>query len=99
VVSSERPEDAFFERPRRVLVNSGQTACFFKAFRPGASGLVETELKAYRKITEAELAPNVRICRLHGVVQNEEGLLMGMLLTYVNQQSTLCAAVWPETPT
>lgn len=97
-VSFERPEDALFKHPRKVLVDGGQTGCFFKPFFPGAPAWAETELNAYRKIAEADLGPNVQICRLYGVVQNEEGLLMGMLLTYINQYRTLCTAVWPETP-
>jgi hypothetical protein len=98
VVSFEWPEDAIFERPRRVLINSGQTACFFKTFYPGVPGLAEAELRAYRKITEAELGPDVRILSPTRCCTNEEGFLMGMLLTFVDQQSTLLTAVWPETP-
>jgi hypothetical protein len=98
-VSFEQPDDALFKTPRRVLVDGGQTAYFFKAFHPGAPGSAKAELEAYRKIAEADLGPDVRICRLHGVVQDKEGLLMGMLLTYVDHQNrTLTRALWPEIP-
>jgi serine/threonine protein kinase len=59
----------------------------------------EDELETYRKIAEAELAPDLRICRLRGIVQDEEGFSFGMLLTYIgHRQKTLHEAIWPDTP-
>lgn len=88
-LSFEHPEDALFKIPKKVLVHSGKPSCFFKPFSAGAPGLAEAELGAYRKIAEAELGLHVRICRLRGVVQDAEGLLMGMLLSYVDRPRIL----------
>jgi hypothetical protein len=78
---------------RKVLVDGRKTACFLKAFYPGARRLAETQLEAYKKITEADLGQHVRICRLHGVMHDEEGPLMAMLLTYVDQPRTMPSAL------
>lgn len=83
---------------RKVLVDGRKTACFLKAFYLGARRLAETQLEAYKKITEADLGQHVRICRLHGVMHDEEGPLMGMLLTYVDQPRTMPSALWYDTP-
>ncbi|KAF2806151.1 uncharacterized protein BDZ99DRAFT_394534, partial [Mytilinidion resinicola] len=98
LLSSKKPEDALVKRPEKVLVNNRQTAYFFKPFPPGALTDARTELESYKRIAKAELRPNTRICRLHGVVQNEEGLPMGLLLTYIShERKTLELAVRPDT--
>jgi serine/threonine protein kinase len=84
--------------PKKVLVDDGKTPRFFKAFSAGAPFHAIAELQAYRRIAKADLASNVRVCRLHGVVQNENGLLMGMLLTHIEHATTLSMASWPDTP-
>lgn len=94
-LSFEHPEDALVKVPKKVYVDGG--TCFFKAFAPGAPRLAQAELVAYKKIAEAELGLRVRVCHLRGVVQNNEGLLMGMLLTYIDQPRTLLDALWGDT--
>lgn len=92
----EEPEDALYKAPEKVLVHGGDTPCFFKAFDPGAIKQAKAELQAYKRIAKAELRSNVHICRLCGVVQDEKGFLMGMLLTYIDHRHrTLQIAVAP----
>jgi len=97
-LSPRNPADALYTSPKKVLVDGGRTARFFKAFFPGAPFHAIDELQAFKKIAGADLALDVHICRLHGVVQNEDGLLMGMLLTYIEHDKSLSTAVRPDTP-
>ncbi|KAF2502492.1 hypothetical protein BU16DRAFT_612148 [Lophium mytilinum] len=99
-LSFEQPEEALFKHPEKVRVRNSQTAYFFKPFNPGAgSRQAQTELENYKRIAMAELAPSTLICRLHGVVQDERGFLMGMLLTYIDhERETLEIAIGPDTP-
>jgi serine/threonine protein kinase len=57
------------------------------------------ELENYKLITESNLDPDVRICRLLGVIKDEENQLIGLLLTYIECDFlTLAFAVEPDTP-
>lgn len=99
MIYSEQPEDALYKAPEKVHVNGSQTAYFFKAFEPGAIIQAKAELRAYKMISKADLGPDVHICRLCGIVQDENGFLMGMLLTYIDHRHrTLQTAVAPDTP-
>ncbi|KAI5866347.1 hypothetical protein GGS23DRAFT_556699 [Durotheca rogersii] len=81
ILSFDNPEDALFKPPRKVLIDDGQTECFFK---PCDSTVQTTnELNAYKKITAAGLGPQLHICRLYGVVY-DHGLVVGLLLTYID---------------
>jgi len=56
-------------------------------------------LKNYKRIMESNLDPNARICRLLGLVKDDENQVIGLLLTYVECDFvTLTCAVEPETP-
>lgn len=92
------PADVLYTRPEKVLVAGGKTARFFKPFSPGALPHAKAELQAFKKIATADVAPDARICRLHGVVQDKDGLVMGMLLTYIEHDKTLSLAVRRDTP-
>jgi len=92
------PEDAISASPGKVLVN-GKTICFFKLYQHGDTNIALHELESYKRITESNLDPDVRICRLFGVVRDDENQLIGLLLTYVDCDSvTLACAVEPDTP-
>jgi hypothetical protein len=96
--SFKRPEDALLKAPEKVLVHGDKTAYFFKAFNPGAIKQAKVELETYKRIATAKIKFDVNICHLHGVVQDKRGLLIGMLLTYINHQHrTLQIAVQPDT--
>jgi len=48
---------------------------------------------------ESNLDPDLRICRLCGVVKDDENQLIGLLLTYIDCDFlTLACAVEPDTP-
>lgn len=97
VLSFENPEDALFKHPGKVLIDDGQTACFFK---PCYSTVQTTnELQAYKKIVAANMDPQLYICRLYGVVMDDAGFVVGLLLTYIDHGSrTLSTTVDPDHP-
>ncbi|OAR02229.1 hypothetical protein LLEC1_03826 [Akanthomyces lecanii] len=92
----ELPTDAkeypLLQSPGRVIESQSQTECFFKGLGIGCKGTMD-ELAAFRAIDEATkrgaLAPNVRICRLYGLVMDTLGprkqdqRVVGMLLNYI----------------
>ncbi|KAF3076410.1 hypothetical protein CFAM422_001644 [Trichoderma lentiforme] len=53
VISHKAPKDALFKAPKKVLIDNGQTVCFFK--RCYDSIQITQELKTYKKIHEAGL--------------------------------------------
>jgi hypothetical protein len=97
VLSFENPEDALFKPSQKVLIDDGQRACFFK---PCYSTVQTTnELQAYKKIVAATIDPQLCICRLYGVVMDDNGFIMGLLLTYIDHGGrTLSTNVGPDHP-
>ncbi|RFU31064.1 hypothetical protein B7463_g5292, partial [Scytalidium lignicola] len=92
------PEDNICPSPSKVLVN-GKTVCFFKPYGRGEVRLALRELENYRHIEESNLGHDVRICRLYGIVKDDIGRLMGLLLTYIDcDYVTLACAVQADTP-
>jgi serine/threonine protein kinase len=94
-MSYDPPEDALFEPPRKVLIDIGQTTCFFKS----CDSTVQTtnELRAYKQISAANFDPQLHICRLHGVVMNDIGSIAGLLLSYIDHGGhDLSARVGPS---
>lgn len=92
------PEDSIFAPPSKVLVN-GKTICFFKLYPDGNTKAALRELENYKLITYSNLDLEARICRLLGVVKDDENQLIGLLLTYIECDFiTLACAVEPETP-
>ncbi|OPB43268.1 hypothetical protein A0O28_0104590 [Trichoderma guizhouense] len=97
VISHRTPEDALFKAPRKVLIDKGQTVCFFK--RCYGSLQITQELKTYKKIHEAGLDSRVNVCRLYGIVMDDCDFILGLLLTYVDcGDRPLSARVHPEEP-
>jgi serine/threonine protein kinase len=92
------PEDAIFVSPRKVLIN-GKAICFFKLYEPSDTNIALRELENYKRITESNLDPDIRTCRLLGVVKDDENQLIGLLLTYIDCGFvTLACAAEPDTP-
>jgi serine/threonine protein kinase len=72
---------------------------FLKLAYRGDKRSIERELRSYRKIADAALGEEVRISRLHGIVQDEAGLVLGLLLTYIDARAkNLACAVRPNVP-
>jgi hypothetical protein len=83
--------------PRKVLLNDG-TIAFLKLVHRGDKQFLKNELDTYRKIDGAQLDNRIRISRLHGLVRNNDGVIFGLLLTYIDcERVTLSCAVQPGT--
>jgi hypothetical protein len=94
----KNPKDAIFAPPNKVLVN-GKTICFFKLYQANDTKVALRKLEKYKQITEANLDADVRICRLLGVVKDDENQLIRLLLTFVECDFvTLTCAVEADTP-
>ncbi|KAI0833968.1 hypothetical protein F5Y06DRAFT_280288 [Hypoxylon sp. FL0890] len=101
----QNPEDALDKIPRRVRVDldgSGHmTTCFFKGFLGLGVGdsPMSKEIKAYEKIHKANFGPDVRVGRLYGVVHDQSSdTTLGLLLAYIDHQTTLYDAVQDDKP-
>ncbi|KAL6811614.1 hypothetical protein J3E69DRAFT_350021 [Trichoderma sp. SZMC 28015] len=96
VISHKAPKDALFKAPKKILIDKGQTVCFFKCCY--GSIQITQELKMYKKIHETGLDSRVNVCRLYGIVMDDCDFL-GLLLTYVDcGDRPLSARVHPEEP-
>ncbi|KAF1959801.1 hypothetical protein CC80DRAFT_406189 [Byssothecium circinans] len=95
----DSPEEALSRCPSKVLVG-GKTTCFFKTCHFGDTRRVREEIRNYKRIEEAGLAKDLRISRLHGLVQDDDnGPIYGLLLSYIDcRNKTLACAVRPDTP-
>ncbi|KAJ3541495.1 hypothetical protein NM208_g4584 [Fusarium decemcellulare] len=87
----DRPEETLIRPPGRVIVKGrdGQPVdCFYKMFR--GEQTARKELDVLKQIVLAQIPPppETYICRLHGVVRNEIGLL-GMLFIRIDQKCVL----------
>jgi hypothetical protein len=89
-LSFENPNSALSEMLTRMLVeldDSGhKTQCFLKTFALGGSRRFERELEVYLRMVKSTLAPEARIPRLCGVMEVEDGQILGLLLTYINHR-------------
>ncbi|EHK22301.1 uncharacterized protein TRIVIDRAFT_150869 [Trichoderma virens Gv29-8] len=81
-LSFKDPEDALFKPSEKVLIDSGQTECFFKPCNSGVQ--IIRELETYRKIQAAGLDSQFNLCHVHGVVMDDCGFILGILLTYID---------------
>lgn len=83
MLSFDEPENALFLPPRNVLVDNGQTKCFFYAYESPLQTL--RELQKHKRIAASGLHPELHIRRLHGIVwDNQHGLILGLLTSYIN---------------
>lgn len=83
--------------PRRVLLSDG-TVAFSKLVHCGDKRSLENELATYGKIDRAQLDKNLRISRLYGIVRGKNGVILGLLLTFIDcERVTLSCAVKPGT--
>ncbi|KAL3588220.1 hypothetical protein FPOAC2_14119 [Fusarium poae] len=84
--------------PQKVLLKDGTTA-FLKLVRRGDKQFLKNELDTYAKIDGARLDDETRVSRLRGLVQDDHGIVFGLILTYIDcQRVTLSCAVQPGTP-
>lgn len=94
ILSFTKPEDALFKRPRKVFIKNGEVECYFKMWTE--SKRLIRELKCYQAIAAAGLDDSQsNICKLHGVVMDHRGHLMGILLSYITGNKQLADLVNP----
>ena len=94
----KQPESALSATPKKVKLMGGTTPFFFKPARVGDQSTMKREIQTYKKIKLAGLEDELRISRLHGLVQDEDGLVFGLLLTYIDCGSKTLACAGPEAP-
>jgi hypothetical protein len=92
-------ESALQRAPRKVQVEGCESFLFFKPYDWGNSRSAKHELDTYAKIRQADLV-HLRTSKLFGLVHSESGLLLGLLLYYIDcKASTLqCVARRPTVP-
>lgn len=96
ITSHKNPKDALFKPPKRVLIEKGQIACFLK--RCHGSVQITQELKTYKKIHAAGSDSQVNLCHMYGIVMDDNGFILGLLLTHIECGRPLSNIVIPEEP-
>ncbi|RSL56380.1 hypothetical protein CEP54_008842 [Fusarium duplospermum] len=97
-VCEEKTIGPLDQTPRKVLLKDDVVA-FLKLMHRGDKQFLKTELGTYDKIDKAQLDSTTRVSRLHGLVQDDNDAILGLLLTYIDCKNlTLSCAVKPETP-
>ncbi|KAJ4200844.1 hypothetical protein NW759_015759 [Fusarium solani] len=83
----------------KVLLKD-DTVTFLKLMHRGDKQFLTTELDTYNKIDKVRLDNTTRVSRLHDLVRDDSGAILGLLLTYIDCKNlTLSCAVKPEMST
>ncbi|WAO87261.1 Protein kinase domain-containing protein [Fusarium falciforme] len=69
--------------PRKVLPKD-DTIAFLKLMHRGDKQCLKAELDTYNKIDKARLDSTTRVSRLHGLVRDDSGAILGLLLIYID---------------
>jgi tRNA A-37 threonylcarbamoyl transferase component Bud32 len=82
----------------KVLIN-GKTTCFFKPYFAHDADLAVRELQTYFCITNSRFdLQDINIPQVHGIVRDDKGLILGLLLSYIDcNYVTLACASEPAT--
>jgi hypothetical protein len=95
-ICADNSIEALQYAPQKVRVADCDAPLFFKPYVLGGRRSAERELKAYAQIRQANLS-QLRTSTLFGLVRDESGWLLGLLLHYIDCDSlTLQHAVTPE---
>lgn len=94
-IISSNPQYILDDEPRRVLLNGQEF--FFKSLDAVGEAAGKVEIGKHEQIARANFGPQVQTSRLFGVVQDEKGRLLGLLLDYIDEGTTLAYALEPET--
>lgn len=87
--------EMFSRPPRRVF--AGGTLCFLKPLDHDDQRAAIREMDVYKRIEHLGLHKKVKVPRMFGVVQDKEGRIIGLLLSWINcQNKTLACALGPE---
>lgn len=79
----DKPEDALFKPPRKVVIENETIECFYKPCHSGNDAI--RELQTYRAIAEAGLYNRgLNLCHVHGIAMDEDGFILGILLSHID---------------
>jgi hypothetical protein len=70
--------------PRKVFIHGQPQPSFFKIVYGGDMGITTREILTYSKIRMAKFDPPILTSQLEGLVQDDDGYVMGLLLSYIN---------------
>ncbi|EGC41696.1 conserved hypothetical protein [Histoplasma capsulatum var. duboisii H88] len=74
--------------PHKVFIHGRPNPSFFKIVYRGDVGITLKELLTYSKIHTAKFDATVRTSRFEGLVEDDDGRVMGLLLSYIDCQGT-----------
>lgn len=93
LIHADKTEELLATTPRKVKVEGNEPTLFLKHFDRSHSKQAKRELQTYAKLKQDHLS-HLRVSRLFGVVLNDSGLLLGLLLSHIDCDSeTLESAV------
>ncbi|EEP78258.1 predicted protein [Uncinocarpus reesii 1704] len=75
--------------PHKVFIHGRPNPSFFKIVYRGDVGITLKELVAYSKIHTAAFDAMVRTSRLEGLAVDDDGRVLGLLLSYIDSRGTL----------
>lgn len=94
LICADSPEQALSDVPRKVQPMESTSPCFLKLTPFPTQNSTRRKLTAYGRIHDAGLDRELLIPRLNGVVRDENGELLGLLLSYIDCKArTLACAV------
>lgn len=97
-ICAESPGEELSGTPRKVQT-TGDQIHFFKPYRYCDTGVAKNELKKYLQISAASGLEDLLISRLSGLVRDDSGAVLGLLLSYIDSKAlTLRCAIRPDTP-
>ncbi|KAH9890800.1 hypothetical protein F4778DRAFT_752271 [Xylariomycetidae sp. FL2044] len=98
----EDVEAALSRVPKKVKIVDGSEVLFLKHYSWGDQQRAKQELRNHKRIEDAGLGKedDLRISRLRGTLHDNEGYLVGLLLSYIDcrNRNLLCAAGKPGVP-
>ena len=84
--------------PRKVFIRGQSSPSFFNIVYGGDAGITVRELHAYSKIHAAQFDVTVLTSRLHGLVQDHDGHVMGLLLSFIDCRGVTLSCIDTHNP-
>ncbi|PGH12736.1 hypothetical protein AJ79_04097 [Helicocarpus griseus UAMH5409] len=84
--------------PHKVFIHGRPKPSFFNIVYAGDAGIILKELLAYSRIHMAKFDATVRTSRLDGLVQDDNGHVMGLLLSYIDCRGTTLRCIDGRNP-
>ncbi|KAJ5941949.1 hypothetical protein N7516_002117 [Penicillium verrucosum] len=70
--------------PHKVFIHGRPQPSFFKIVYGGDQGITGREILTYSKIRMAKFDPPIITSQLEGLIQDDDGYVMGLALSYIN---------------